>query len=87
MKNLFNYNNDETIFKILHKVENKIGYKTKRIQCIAAIQKNDSFLILTHYQKKDLKNLIILSEIQIISEVYLEKTLVKCEEKNSEKLI
>jgi len=50
MKNLFNYNNDETIFKILHKVENKIGYKTKRIQCIAAIQKNDSFLILTHYQ-------------------------------------
>ena len=76
MKNLFNYNKDETVFNVFFKAENKIGSKLKKISCLSSSQKIDTFFILTQYQKKDSNYIINLIEIEIISEVYLEKILV-----------
>ena len=79
IKNMFNYNKEETIYKLIYNVEDKSGgYKASKIDCIASKNKNDTFYIFAQYQKKDQKFFIKLTEIQILSEVHMEKHIVYC---------
>lgn len=77
LKNWFNYNRDEKIYKMVYKFKQKIGCTFLKYILIPSKISEDTFFIIEQYRETPIQTRVKIKKIEISFDVYLEDFVVK----------